>query len=69
MHKSQPVVLFSYAEDSEDRGQSRIHKMLKSVSTDNSVWLQKYIFKIKRILRVKYISSTKEEEKVTLAVS
>lgn len=69
MCNSQPVVLLSFAEISEDPGQSRIHMVLKSISSDNSVWLQKYIFKIKRISRVKYISSTKEKEKVTLAVT
>lgn len=60
MHNSQPVVLLSLAEVSEDPGQSRTHMVLKSISSDNSVWLQKYIFKTKRISRVKYINSPKE---------
>lgn len=43
--------------------------VLKSVSRDKSVWFQKHILKVKRISEVKYISGTKEEEKITLALS
>lgn len=49
-----------------DQGRSRIHMVLKSISRDKSVWLQKYIFKVKRISRVKYVSGTEEKEKITL---
>lgn len=38
MHNSQPVVLLSFAEVSENSGHSRIHMVLKSVSSDNLVW-------------------------------